>query len=93
MTENSSSFKRGLDSGPDTERTMFFSDAVFAIAMTLLAVDIKAPDVPPDQLGQAILEQRPEFFAYALSFAVAGAYWLASDAVTSNRTDMARAAS
>ncbi|MEB7504918.1 TMEM175 family protein [Arthrobacter koreensis] len=76
MTENSGSFKRGLDSGPDIERTMFFSDAVFAIAMTLLAVDIKAPDVPAGELGRAVLEQRPEFFAYALSFAVAGAYWL-----------------
>ena len=77
MAENNGGMlERRLDSGPDIERTMFFSDAVFAIAMTLLAVDIKAPDVPAGQLGQAILDQRPEFFAYALSFAVAGAYWL-----------------
>ena len=77
MAENNGGMlERRLDSGPDIERTMFFSDAVFAIAMTLLAVDIKAPDVPSGQLGQAILDQRPEFFAYALSFAVAGAYWL-----------------
>jgi len=47
MTENSGSLKRGLDSGPDIERTMFFSDAVFAIAMTLLAVDIRRPMFPP----------------------------------------------
>lgn len=76
MAEKKDPFRRRLDSGPDLDRTMFFSDAVFAIAMTLLAVDIKAPQVPADQLGRAVLEQRPEFFAYALSFAVAGAYWL-----------------
>ena len=76
MTDKKDPFRRRLDSGADLDRTMFFSDAVFAIAMTLLAVNIKAPEVPADQLGQAILEQRPEFFAYALSFAVAGAYWL-----------------
>ena len=76
MPEKKDPFSRRLDSGPDLDRTMFFSDAVFAIAMTLLAVDIKVPQVPADQLGHAILEQRQEFFAYALSFAVAGAYWL-----------------
>ena len=77
MAESSGgTLKRRLDSGPDLERTMFFSDAVFAIAMTLVVVDIKAPQVPPDELGRAVLEQGQEFFAYALSFAVAGAYWL-----------------
>ncbi|MCC3276179.1 MULTISPECIES: TMEM175 family protein [unclassified Arthrobacter] len=67
---------RRVNSGPDLERTTFFSDAVFAIAMTLLAVDIKVPQVPPDQLGAAVVEQFPEFGAYALSFAVTAAYWL-----------------
>ena len=69
-------FARRVNSGPDLERTMFFSDAVFAIAMTLLAVDIKVPQVPPDQLGAAVTEQLPEFGAYALSFVVTAAYWL-----------------
>lgn len=76
VPEKKDPFRRRLDSGPDLDRTIYFSDAVFAIAMTLLAVDIKVPQVPADQLGQAILEQRREFFAYALSFAVAAAYWL-----------------
>jgi len=76
VPEKKDPFSRRFDSGPDLDRTMFFSDAVFAIAMTLLAVDIKVPQVPADQLGHAILDQRQEFFAYALSFAVAGAYWL-----------------
>ena len=74
--DSGGTLRRRLDSGPDLERTVFFSDAVFAIAMTLVAVDIKAPQVPADDLGRAVLEQRQEFIAYALSFAVAGAYWL-----------------
>lgn len=65
-----------VNSGPDLDRTMFFSDAVFAIAMTLLAVDIRVPQVPPDQLGSAVAAQFPEFGAYALSFVVTAAYWL-----------------
>ena len=69
-------FARRVNSGPDLERTMFFSDAVFAIAMTLLAVDIKVPQVPADELGAAVAAQLPEFGAYVLSFTVTAAYWL-----------------
>lgn len=69
-------FAQRVNSGPDVERTAFFSDAVFAIALTLLAVDIKVPQVPGDELGRAVLEQFPEFAAYLLSFVVTGAYWL-----------------
>ncbi|WAP51818.1 TMEM175 family protein [Arthrobacter sp. ATA002] len=70
------SYTRRITSGSDVERTTFFSDAVFAIAMTLVAVDIKIPQVPDGDLGRAVAEQWPEFAAYLLSFAVAGTYWL-----------------
>ncbi|MCQ2002242.1 TMEM175 family protein [Arthrobacter zhaoxinii] len=72
---NSQGFARA-NSGPDLDRTMFFSDAVFAIAMTLLAVDIRVPQVPANELGAAVAAQLPEFGAYVLSFAVTAAYWL-----------------
>ncbi|MCQ1948090.1 MULTISPECIES: TMEM175 family protein [unclassified Arthrobacter] len=65
-----------MNSGPDLDRTMFFSDAVFAIAMTLLAVDIRVPQVPANELGEAVAAQLPEFGAYVLSFVVTAAYWL-----------------
>ena len=65
-----------MNSGPDLDRTMFFSDAVFAIAMTLLAVDIRVPQVPDSELGAAVAAQLPEFGAYVLSFVVTAAYWL-----------------
>lgn len=69
-------FRALVSSGTDTERTSFFSDAIFAIAMTLLAVEIRVPDVPADELGAKLIEQVPQYFAFALSFAVTGAYWM-----------------
>lgn len=63
------------------ERLIFFSDAVFAIAITLLALDIRIPElvgrVSNGQLVDALIGLAPKLFAYALSFAVIGLFWLA----------------
>lgn len=69
-------FRDWISAGSDTERTSFFSDAVVAIAMTLLAVEIQVPTVPGADLAHALQEQVPEYFAFALSFAVVGAAWM-----------------
>ena len=61
--------------GAHTERVAFFSDAVFGIAMTLLAVEIAVP-AAGTPVGPALLELAPEFGCYALSFAVIGVYWM-----------------
>ena len=62
------------------ERLMFFSDAVFAIAITLLVIDLRLPALPPhatnDQLVDALRAVAPGVAAYALSFTVVGLYWL-----------------
>ncbi len=73
MTENGNDGTRELD------RLIFFSDAVFAIVMTLLVLDIKVPNVPESSLAdlpQRVLELWPEFFSYVLSFLVVGSYWI-----------------
>ena len=59
-----------------SERLQFFSDAVFAIAMTLLVLDIHLPDIDRTQLADALRDLQPEFFAYALSFVVIAASWM-----------------
>lgn len=67
-----------LTAGNSTERMEFFSDAVFAIAMTLLVLDIRVPEAPgvsDDELGAALVALYPKYIAYALSFAVIGIHW------------------
>jgi uncharacterized membrane protein len=69
------------DGGTDTGRTISFSDAVIAIAITLLALDLKVPQVPESsaatELPRALLELWPNLFSFVLSFWIIGSYWLA----------------
>ncbi len=62
------------------ERLVFFSDAVFAIAMTLLALDIRLPGPPPDtsdaSMLNSLLETGPKYLAYFISFAAIGLFWI-----------------
>ncbi len=61
------------------DRVLFFSDAVFAIAITLLVVDIRVPS-PADRTIDSATELHaalPEIRSFAISFAVIGLFWLA----------------
>jgi len=59
----------------DTNRLEAFSDGVFAIAITLLVLEI---DVPPSgsDLGRELLTLWPSYLAYVTSFIVIGAIWI-----------------
>jgi uncharacterized membrane protein len=61
------------------ERVIFFSDAVFAIAITLLALDLRLPEATgrtDADLVRALGDLVPELAAFALSFAVIAAFWI-----------------
>ena len=58
------------------DRVLFFSDAIFAIAITLLVVDLQVPDGPV-QSGTLLCETLPQMGGFALSFAVIGLFWIA----------------
>jgi uncharacterized membrane protein len=64
--------------GHDTGRIEYFSDAVFAIALTLLVLDIHVPVVqhPATQLLGAVGALWPTFLAYGLSFAIIALNWV-----------------
>jgi uncharacterized membrane protein len=63
------------------ERLIFFSDAVFAIAITLLALEIRLPagqEIGSDEgLLTALLSIWPRYLSYVVSFLVIGMYWMA----------------
>lgn len=62
------------------ERIILFSDAVFAIAITLLIIEIKVPHfengVTQQELAHELSVKIPEFFGFILSFAVIGQFWM-----------------
>jgi uncharacterized membrane protein len=59
------------------DRVIFFSDAVFAIAMTLLVVGIGIPHVSNAAFDQALRDKRQEIYSFFISFVVIGYFWLA----------------
>ena len=61
----------------ETDRIEAFSDGVFAIAITLLILEIKVPlQVGPGHLGRALLSEWPSFLAFLASFFTVGVMWM-----------------
>ncbi len=53
------------------------SDALFAIVMTLLILEIKAPvGVPPDQLAAELAKDAPSWVSFAITFLLASIFWV-----------------
>ena len=58
-------------------RILALSDGVFAIALTLLILDIVVPAATTDdELGKVLLHLWPRYLAYALSFLVIARFWM-----------------
>ena len=61
-------------------RVEALSDGVFAIAMTLLVLELKIPDLPKDvsqaELLARLREMLPHFYSYALTFVLSGVFWI-----------------
>jgi TMEM175 potassium channel family protein len=62
----------------DTARVEAFSDGVFAIAITLLVLDLKVPRAlaPGEALATALAQQWPSYLAFVTSFATILIMWI-----------------
>jgi len=78
------------ETGPDdvrrrislrTARMEALSDGIFAIAATLLVLDLTVPAVTED-VGHQLAEQWPTYIAYLVSFATIGNAWLNHSVIT-----------
>ncbi len=62
------------------EHVISFSDAVFAFAITLMALSVDIPDFPPNLTQSALLDKLydlyPQFESYVISFAVIAIFWV-----------------
>ena len=65
----------------NTNRAEAFSDGVFAIAATLLVLELKVPHVEPGGLSEALLERWPSYATYVVSFLTIGIIWVNHHAV------------
>ncbi|HZQ10120.1 MAG TPA: TMEM175 family protein [Anaerolineae bacterium] len=82
--ENQSNVRRKsawLDQGDDLSRVLALSDAIFAFALTLLAVDLDVPAIASNlvsqELPREILALTPKFFVFALAFYLVIVKWMA----------------
>src|SRR5262245_17519133 len=62
------------------ERVAFFSDAIFAIAMTILVVGLDVPSIADEtssrDLWHALNDMSGQVLMFFISFAVLGSFWL-----------------
>lgn len=59
-----------------------FSDGVFAIAITLLVLELSIPEGSEGHLLSAVLGLWPSYLAYIVTFATIGATWLGHNSIT-----------
>jgi uncharacterized membrane protein len=60
----------------DPHRAAGFSDAVFAIIITLLVLDLLPPEGEPGHLLPDLLAQWPAYLAYVASYLIVGVVWM-----------------
>jgi uncharacterized membrane protein len=65
------------ETGSDLGRVLALSDGVFAIALTVLVLEIALPVTTTERtLGHDLSALGPKYFAYALSFLTIGTFWM-----------------
>ena len=69
---------QAVESGSAVERTVHFSDAVVAIAITLLTLELRLPEgLAPGEVPGHLIETLSGLVAFLVSFWVIASYWIA----------------
>jgi uncharacterized membrane protein len=70
----------GLERGRDLSRVLAFTDGVFAIAITLLVLQIEVPTgvTSSSDLVSQLGDQSQDYIAFAISFLVIGSFWISN---------------
>lgn len=68
-----------------------FSDGVFAIAITLLVLELAVPESETRDLAKALGEKWPSYAAYIVSFAIIGIMWVNHHTILHNVARVDRA--
>jgi uncharacterized membrane protein len=67
--------------GLEFDRVAMFNDAVFAIALTLLVLDLDLPALADkdsaSEFVDALAEIVPDLISFAIAFSIVGQYWIA----------------
>lgn len=71
---------------PSLDRLLFFSDGVFAIAITLLAIELHVPESWDGRWSSLWSERWQMFAAFGLSFLIIGVFWNAHRRLFLNMT-------
>jgi uncharacterized membrane protein len=80
LSDQPTQSRRGLP----LARLEAFSDGVFAIAITLLVLEITVPLVADTDLLRALAEEWPSYLGYVISFLTIGWVWIGHAAITSH---------
>ncbi len=86
MFAHSSTLPTDAENRRELERLNAFSDGVFAVAITLLVLNIETPSVAGDEraLARRSSNSRPTSTAYFIGFAVIGIFWYGHSALFSH---------
>ena len=73
--------QQGINDAREIGRMNALSDGVFAIAITLLVLNIEVPDIPANLVAQELPSRLialvPDLLSYVISFLVISSYWMA----------------
>lgn len=93
MATNRGSERRphdGRSTRAEPDRAVAFSDAIIAIVITLLVLDLRPPQTEPGGLLTALLEEWPTYLAYAASYIYLAVIWLNHKAAFTRIREMDR---